>query len=89
MAKKLDEIGFKYSPSYTDVWLRPAIKPYEEEYYEYVLMYVDYVLAISMNPTEILKSMEGNTVKYKNGKVALPEMYLGEKLKRKLMNGHM
>ena len=86
---KIDEIGFKYSPADPDMWLRPAIKPYKEEYYDYILMYVEDILAISMNPTEILKSMEGKTVKYKNGNIATTEIYLGEKLKQKLMNGHM
>ena len=57
MAKKLDEIGLKSSPVDPDVWLRPVIKPHGEEYYEYILVYVDNILAISMNPTEILKSM--------------------------------
>ena len=33
-----------------------------------------------MDPTAILMSMEGNTVKYKNGKIEPPEMYLGAKL---------
>ena len=36
-----------------------------EEYYEWVLMYVDNILATSMDPIAILKSMEGDTVKYK------------------------
>ena len=89
MAKKLYEIGFKSSPADPNVWLRPAIKSDGEEYYEYVLLYVGDILAISMNPTETLKSMEGKTVKYKNGKIAPPEMYLGGNLKQKLMNGHM
>ena len=52
-------------------------------------MYVDNILAISIDPTEILKSMEGKTVKYKNGKIAPPEMYLGARLKRKMINGNM
>ena len=52
-------------------------------------MYVDDILSISMNPTEIIKSMEGKTVKYKNGKINPPEMYLGARLKRKMKNGHM
>ena len=89
MAKRLDEIGFKSIPADPEVWLRPAIKPDGEEYYEYVLMYVDDILAISIDPTEILKSMEGKTVKYKNGKIAPPEMYLGARLKRKMINGSM
>ena len=89
MANKLDEIGFKSIPAGPDVWLRPAIEPDGEEYYEYVLMYVDDILEISIDPTEILKSMEGKTVKYNNGKIAPPEMYLGAILKRKMVNGNM
>ena len=54
-----------------------------EDYYEWVLMYVDDILAIYMDPTAILKSMEGDTVKYKNGKIEPPEMYLGAKLQEK------
>ena len=46
MAKKLDEIGFKSIPADTDVWIRSAIKPDSEEYYEYVMIYVDNILAI-------------------------------------------
>ena len=38
------------------------------EYYEYMLMYVDDVLAISTNAKQLLKRLEGNTVKYKNRK---------------------
>ena len=89
MAKKLDEIGFQSSPADPDVWMRPAIKPNGDEYYEYILMYVDDILAISMDPTSILMSMEGDTVKYKNGKIEPPEMYLGAKLKEKEINGRL
>ena len=53
MANKLDEIGFKSSPAYPDVWLRTANKPGGEEYYEYSLIYVDKILAVSIDPTEI------------------------------------
>ena len=48
IANKLDEIGFKSSPADPDVWLRPAVKPDGEEYYEYVVCHVDDILAISM-----------------------------------------
>ena len=87
MAKKLDEIGFKSSPADPDVWMRPAVKYDGGKYYEYVLMYVDDILAISMDPTAILMSMEGDTVKYKIGKIESPEMYLGAKQKEKQLNG--
>ena len=58
MARKLDEIGFQSSTADPDVWLRTAVKFNGEEYYEWVLVYVDIILAISLNPIAILKSME-------------------------------
>ena len=82
MTKKLDEIGFNSSPADPDVWMRPAVKPDGEKYYEYVLMYVDDILAISMDPVSKLKSMEGDTVKYENGKIEHPDMYLEQNYKR-------
>ena len=72
MARNLDEIGFQSSHADPDVWLRPAVKFNGKEYYKWVLMYVDDILAISMEPSSILKSMEGDTVKYKNGKIEPP-----------------
>ena len=89
MAKNMDEIGSQSSPADPDVWLRPAMKSDGEEYYEWVLMYVDDILAISMDSTSILKSMEGDTVKYKNGKIEPPEIYLGAKLQEKEINGRL
>ena len=89
MANKLYEIGLKSSPDDPNLWLRPAIKPDGEEYYEYVLMYVYNIMEISIDPTEILKIMKGKTVRYKNGKIAPPEIYLGARLKRKMINGNM
>ena len=80
MAKKLYEISFKSCVEDPNVWMRPAVRYYGMEYYEYILMYVDDILAILVYATSILKSLEGNTVQYKNGKIASPEMYLGEYL---------
>ena len=80
MDKKLDKISFKSCVEDPNVWMRPAVRYYGMEYYEYILMYVDDILAILVYATSILKSLEGNTVQYKNGKIASPEMYLGEYL---------
>ena len=48
LAEHLDNIGFRSSVADPDVWLRPAVKPDGEEYYEYVVCHVDDILAISM-----------------------------------------
>ena len=88
MAKRLDEIGFKSSHADPDVWLRPAVKPDGEEYYEYILMYVDDILAISIKAKEVLESIKAGTIQFKNDKIAPPEMYLGAKLQLKSINDH-
>ena len=77
MASKLEELGFKSSVANPDVWMRAATKENGEDYYEYILMYVDDILAISRDAKTILISMEGGTVKYKNGKIEPPDTYLG------------
>ena len=86
MAKKLDEANFKSCVADPDVWLRPAVRPDGTEYYEYILMYVDNILEISVDATKILKSLEGNTVQYTNNQIASHNMYLGAKLQEKDIN---
>ena len=55
------------------------------EYYEYILMYVDDILAISVDANSIIKILEGDTLRYKNCKITSSEMYLVEKLQKKVM----
>jgi hypothetical protein len=86
MAKKLDEMGFKSSVADPDVWLRAASKIDGETYYEYVLMYVDDILAISANPLPIMQEIQ-DMVKFKNDKIEEPSNYLGGRLQKKKING--
>ena len=76
LAETLRDLGYIPSKADPDVWMRPAVKPDGFEYYEYVLCYVDDVLAISDAP---LKTMQGiqNKFKLKDDKIAEPEIYLG------------
>ena len=47
---------------------------------------MDDFLAISTNIANILKTFEGDTVKYKNGKIASPDMYLGSSIQNKYIS---
>ena len=76
-------MGFKSSIGDPDVWLRAVLKPDEEKYYEYILSYVDDVLAISHNGIGIMDEIR-TTFKFKDNKVAPPETYLGARLQKKL-----
>jgi hypothetical protein len=49
-------MGFKACFADGDVWLRPSVKPGGEEY-EYILVYVDDILAISVNPLAIMDTL--------------------------------
>ena len=86
MAEKLDDMNFKSSHADPDVWMRPAIKPDGEKYYEYILVYVDDILCISHKPLEPKIEIHRD-MKFKNNKIVPPEFYLGGKLERKELNG--
>ena len=86
LAEKLDDIGFKSSIADPDVWMRPASKPDGEEYYEYILVYVDDIMCISHEPMRPMKEI-ASSLRFKKDKIEPPEFYLGAKLEKKELNG--
>ena len=76
LAERLDDIGFKSSVADPDVWMRPATKGDGEEYYEYILCYVDDILCISHNPSRPMNDIR-SSLKFKGDKFEEPEFYLG------------
>ena len=69
-----------------DVWRRPAVKPDGFEYYEYILCYVDDLLAISHDAQKVLKSVQ-NTFKFKDDKIDKPDVSLGAQLDKMSVDG--
>ena len=57
LAETLHVLGYTSSLADADVWFRPAVKDTGEQYYEYVLVYVDDILAISMTPQHTMDSL--------------------------------
>ena len=84
--ERLDEMGFKSSISDPDIWLRPEVKPYGEQYYEFVLVYVDDILGIIINAMKVLLEIS-ERLKFKNNNIKPPEIYLGGMLENKNLNG--
>ena len=67
--------------------MRPAVKLDGEEYYEYVMLYVDDVMVASHNAKQVMQDL-GQGIKFKNDKVEPPTSYLGAQLAcKKLPNG--
>ena len=79
MANKLDGLGFKSSKADFDIWLRPAVKEDGEEYYEYVMLYVEEVMAANHQAIKVMEDL-GRGIKYKNDKIETPDSYLGAQL---------
>ena len=49
LAERLEEIVFKSSITDPDVWIRPTTKADDNHYYEFILVYVDYLIAMSQD----------------------------------------
>ena len=75
LAETLDSLGYKPTEGDPDVWIKRAVKPCGEEYYAYMLTYVDDVLHIHFDPSLDMKRLN-NIYRLKDG-VGSPKRYLG------------
>ena len=82
-------LGFVPTVMDPDVYIRRNIDKDGRAYYEYLLVYVDDVLAISHDPDAIMKQI-GARFEIKNGDVAPPTRYLGADISQfQLPNGKL
>jgi len=80
-ASILKELGFVNSRADPNVWMQKATKPDGLKYWEYVLCYVDDILAISHQPQLIMDDIS-KFVKFKPGSIKPPTLYLGADILR-------
>jgi hypothetical protein len=81
LAQTMSDLKFRPCMADPDVWLRPAVKGNGDKYYEYVLIYVDDILAVSEKPDRIMETLSG-LYKFKEDpktrkKYGPPDRYLG------------
>ena len=86
LAETLHDIGFRPTRADPDVWRRPAKKTDGKEYYEYILCYVDDLLAISEDATKVLQGVQA-IFKFKDNKIVRPKVYLGPQLDTMTVDG--
>ena len=82
----IDDIGFRSSIAYPDVWMRAATNPTGEKDYDYILWYIDDILCISHHDRQTMGDIQNNT-KFKNNQIEDTDFYLGASLKKKELNG--
>ena len=73
--QNLDWMGLKYCQADPEIYIRPAVKYYGMEYYKYILVYVDNLLAVSTNVIEALQDIQGG-FKFNNNNIDIPSNYL-------------
>ena len=86
LADQLDNMVFKSSIADLDVWMREATKNDCEEYYNYILVYIDDLLAISSDARSVILEV-AEKFKLKKDKIEPLEIYLGRSIAKKLLNG--
>ena len=86
LAEILYEMGFKLSVTDPDVWYREVKKSDREEYYDYILVYLDDFIEISLDARSIILEV-AEKFKSKKYKIEPPEVYLGGRLAKKSFNG--
>jgi hypothetical protein len=76
----MGHFGFSSSRADPDVWIRLSKQSTGEEYYEYVLLYVDNVLVISEGAEQVLRLGIGQHFVLRKESIGKLSNYLGEKL---------
>jgi hypothetical protein len=81
-------LGFTSSSADPDVWFRRSKRASGEDYYEYVLLYVDDVICISENAERVIRDEIGRDWELKDESIGPPSKYLGGLLREvTLSNG--
>lgn len=73
-------MSFRLSQTDPDVWMCPAIKPGQEDYYKYVLVCGDDILAL-LHVHQVIMDHVQRHFKFKGKKVEPREICLAAKLK--------
>ena len=86
LAERLYDMGFKSSVADPGVWCREAKKNDCEEYDECILVYMDYLLAISLYSISIILEV-AEKYKLRKDNIEPRKLFLGWSLSKKSLNG--
>ena len=88
MRSCINHLRFTPCKADPDVWMRQA-KNNRDDHLEYVLLYVDDALCISMNPRAILAYKIWRHWKLKKGSVGPPTIYFGNKVTKVILENNV
>ena len=77
---KMDEMSFESCKSDPDVWVCFAMRDDSTDYYQYLLLYNNDILAIMKNPEDIIRQELGRIFFVKPNSIRPPTQYLGNRV---------
>ena len=85
MADCMRHLGWTSCLADPDLWMKPMTRPDDGfEYYSYVLLWVDDVLAIHHDAEKVIRELD-HYFPMKKGSIGDPDLYLGAKLRKTTM----
>ena len=88
LADCMRSLDYKPCLADPDLWMKAEVRSDGEEYYSYILNYVDDILVIHEKPRPILDRID-KYMKLKPGSVGPPDIYLGAKLKKTQLSNNV
>ncbi|GFH47961.1 hypothetical protein CTEN210_14370 [Chaetoceros tenuissimus] len=89
MRSCMECLKFKPCKGDQDLWMRPAVDNDGNEYWEYVCLYTDDALVISVDPERIIRKQLGKYWTIKEESIAPPNIYLGNKVSHVTLQGEI
>ena len=77
----MEYLGYESCLADPDLWMKVGVKPNNERYWHYVLLYVDDMLSIGIEPKGAVDAI-GKYFQIKPKSVGSPDLYLGGKVSR-------
>ena len=76
-----NELGYTPCVADPDMWMKPMMRKDGSKYYAYLIVYVDDVLSIDVNPREPIDKI-GSIFRMKEGSIEEPKTYLGANIRK-------
>ena len=80
----MSDLGYYSCKAYPDVWMHACNKPNRNNFYEYVLLYVDGILCISNKPREVVACID-KFFPFQTVLIEKPDIYLGAKVSEMIL----
>ena len=79
LSETIRDLGYEPTQADHDAWRRPATRPDDSPYYELLLVYVDDILCVSLEPMHTIQAIH-ECYPMKEGSIGPPKTYLGAQI---------